>query len=94
MIQIRSSDYHLKQAEDVVSRSWERWGEPNHVEIGALCSDAHLILAETVRKSLTNKREEYIEKAEELLDNAWEHHYNIKDSYKKALAYARLAKNS
>ncbi len=84
-------EYHLEEAEDAISRSWERWGGENHVETGSLCFQAHLLVAEALNKPRTTRRAELINKAEWLLENAWEHHYDIRDSYRKAIAYARLA---
>lgn len=81
----------MNEAEDAISRSWERWGEPNHIEIGRICSEAHLNLVEAMKKQLNKRRREFIKEAEYLLEHSWECHYNIKDSYLKALSYTKLA---
>lgn len=90
-----SRNYHLRQAREAVERSYEHFGEEHHVETGALCAEAHVLLARLVRKKeKTKQNRKLIIKAEELVENAWEHHYDIRDSFIQAIALARIASAS
>lgn len=64
-----NSRAHLDEAEDCLNRSWEKWGEDNHREIGAFASRAHMALARVIkaggRKYIPSK--ELLEEAEDLL---------------------------
>lgn len=61
---------HLEEAEDCLNRSWERWGERNHTEIGAIAAEAHITLARIIKQGGRKyaPSRELIEKAEDLLE--------------------------